>query len=122
MTKVDAIQDKYYDPKFVYHMASGEMDYARTKQIGREMSSAFPDRTVTIEDVMAEGDKVVVRYTMKGTHKGTFRGIPGTGKKFTQGGISIYRIKDGKILESWTMNDNLGLMQQIGAIPTGSIK
>jgi hypothetical protein len=53
VTKVDAIQDKYYDPKFVYHMASGEMDYARTSRSAGNVH-AFPDRTVTIEDVMAQ--------------------------------------------------------------------
>ncbi len=120
--KVEAIGDKYFDPQFVYHLPSGEMNYARSKQIGQEITRAFPDMTTSIYDVIAEGDKVVVRYTLKGTHKGTFRGIPGTGKQFTQTGISIWRVKDGKFAECWTMNDTLGLMQQIGVIPAGTLK
>jgi predicted ester cyclase len=113
---------KSFDSKSVYHLPSGDMDYARMKQISEELRTAFPDLTTSIDDIIAEGDKVVVRYTMKGTHKGIYRGIPGTGKKFTQVGIGIYRIKDGKFPEIWMVNDTLGLMLQVGAIPAGSIK
>jgi steroid delta-isomerase-like uncharacterized protein len=122
VSQIDALSEKYFDPKFVYHLASGDMEYARSKQIGREIYAAFPDVNTSIDDMVAEGDKVVVRHTMKGTHQGTFRGIPGTGKKFTQAGISIYLIKDGKFLECWIINDSLGLMQQVGAIPMGNPK
>jgi ketosteroid isomerase-like protein len=121
VNKVEAMVDKYCDPKFIYHMTTGDMDLNRTKQIGKEIRGSLDTKT-TIEDIIAEGDKVVIRYTMTGTHKGTFRGIPATGKKFTQTGISIYRIKDGKFLECWVINDALGMMQQIGAIPTASLK
>ncbi len=122
VNKRGLLRDKYFDSKMVYHLPSGDMDYARMKQISGEVGNAFPDMTTSLEDIIAEGDKVVVRYTMKGTHQGTYRGIPGTGKKFTQSGISIFRIQDGKFLETWMMNDTLGLMQQIGAIPAGTIK
>jgi steroid delta-isomerase-like uncharacterized protein len=117
VNQLEAMVDKYYDPKFIYHMTSGDMDLDRTKQIAKEIRVSLPDSKTTIEDIIAEGDKVVIRYIMTGTHKGTFRGIPATGKKFTQTGISIYRIKDGKFLECWIINDTFGMMQQLGVIP-----
>ena len=79
--------------------------------------AANPDVGITIEDTIAEGDKVVVRWTMHGTHIGEFWGIPPTGKKFTMSGISIYRIEDGKIVEDWANSDTLGMMRQLGVIP-----
>ena len=79
--------------------------------------AAFSDGGITIEDTIAEGDKVVVRWTMHGTHIGEFWGIPPTGKKFTMSGISIYRIEDGKIVEDWANSDTLGMMRQLGVIP-----
>ena len=67
--------------------------------------------------MIAEGDKVVTRFTMRGTHQGEFMGIPSTGKHVSVTGIGIDRIKDGNFVESWMNEDNLGLMQQLGAIP-----
>ena len=78
---------------------------------------AFSDFHHTIEDMVAEGDKVVSRVSAYGTHSGEFLGIPPTGKQVTMGGITIHRIADGKIVEHWAHIDALGLLQQLGAIP-----
>lgn len=74
-----------------------------------------PDLHVTIEDIIAEGDRVVVRNTWRGTHTGPLLGIPPTGKSFTFTGIVIWRIADGRICERWATLDQLGLRQQLGA-------
>jgi steroid delta-isomerase-like uncharacterized protein len=71
-----------------------------------------------IEDVVAEGDRVVIRTTLKATHQGEFQGLPATGKTISVPGITIYRMDNGKIAEAWLVSDNLGMMQQLGVIPT----
>jgi steroid delta-isomerase-like uncharacterized protein len=88
-----------------------------TKQlfVGRRL--AFPDAAVTVEDQVSEGDKVVSRLAITGTHQGEFMGIPATGKSFSIGAIAIFRIEDGKIAERWGETDNIGMMQQLGVIP-----
>jgi predicted ester cyclase len=83
-----------------------------------EVFDAFPDTHMTIEDLIVEGDKVVGRYTMTGTHKGAYMGIPPTNKKLTMSVIEIDRFVGGKCVESWLKADTLGMMQQLGAIPT----
>jgi steroid delta-isomerase-like uncharacterized protein len=79
--------------------------------------AAFPDGRTTIDDIIAEGDKVVVRATMKGTHKGEFMGIPATGKQVTISGIDVTRFVNGKSTEHWGQWDTLGMMQQVGVVP-----
>jgi len=76
--------------------------------------SAFPDLTITVDDLLAEDNKVTARWTARGTHKGTLLGILPTGKEVTTEGISVIRIANGKIAESWVTWDTLGLMQQLG--------
>jgi steroid delta-isomerase-like uncharacterized protein len=78
---------------------------------------AFPDLRLTIDDMIAEGDKVVTRFTGRGTHRGDFMGIAPTGKQAAAGGISIIRVAGGKVTEEWDQLDILGLLQQLGAIP-----
>ncbi len=79
---------------------------------------AYPDARFDVEDVIAEGDRVAVRYTLRGTHEGTTRmGVAPTGKEVAASIIGILKLADGKIVEMWTNVDFLGLMQQIGAIP-----
>ena len=80
--------------------------------------AAFPDLEVTVEDVIAEGDLVAVRWTARGTHQGDLFGIAPTGKQATVTGITIDRFSGGKVAESWTNWDTLGLLQQLGAVPT----
>ncbi len=81
--------------------------------------SAFPDLKVTLEDQVAEGDKVVNRWTAQGTHLGEYMGIAPTGKEVRFAGMHISRIaQEGKIAENWEVYDLMGLMRQIGAVPT----
>ncbi len=87
------------------------------KMVHMMFMSAFPDGHVTIEDLVAEGDKVVERFTFSGTNQGSFMGAPPTGKHITASGMSIFRIADGKIVEHWGENDTMGVMQQLGFIP-----
>ena len=79
--------------------------------------TAFPDLVLTVEDQLAEGDRVVTRFTARGTNRGPLMGIPPTGRKVTITGISIDRMVDGKSAESWTNYDLLGMMQQLGILP-----
>src|SRR5215204_2209562 len=86
----------------------GEIEYFR---------NAVPDLTYTVEDQVAEGDKVVTRYTASGTHQGEFFGVPGSGKRIEMSGIQIDRFDEsGKLVEEWPEYDLLGAMQQIGAV------
>lgn len=82
--------------------------------------NAFPDIHFTIDEQIAEGDKVVTRWTGHGTHKGELAGIPATGKSATVTGMGVDRIVNGKIVESWGIFDQFGMMQQLGVIPAAS--
>jgi steroid delta-isomerase-like uncharacterized protein len=88
------------------------------KQKWAMFHAAIPDLRVTIEDMVADGEKVAVRRSYQGTHQGQLFGVPATGRPFQIGGFSIFRIVDGKITEHWELLDRLALMQQLGAIPT----
>ena len=79
--------------------------------------SGFPDIVVTLEDELAEGDKVVTRGVFVGTHTGDFMGIPATGRKVSIKYLDIWRLESGKAKENWVQMDLLGLMQQLGVIP-----
>lgn len=81
------------------------------------MSSVFSDVAFTIEDLIATGDKVALRWTMTGTHTGELYGVPPTGERVTVDALEIDRLTDGKLVETWTQSDERGLMEQIGALP-----
>ena len=82
------------------------------------MLAAFPDLHVDVKDLIAEGEKLVTRYSVHGTHKGELMGIPPTGKEVSITGVAIDRFENGLSVEHWEIIDQVGLMQQIGAIPT----
>jgi predicted ester cyclase len=86
------------------------------KQEAADFRGGFPDVISTIEDIIAEGDKVVARWRSRATHQGNYMGIPPTGNRVEFTGISVYRIEGGKIAQSWTVEDQFGLMAQIGAV------
>jgi len=88
------------------------------KQLGAVFLSAFPGGTGIIEDIIVEGNKVVSRLTFRGTHTGDLMGIPPTGKTVTISEMIIDQFADGKIVESWHLFDQMGMMQQLGVIPT----
>jgi steroid delta-isomerase-like uncharacterized protein len=85
-------------------------------QIARFLA-AYPDLRFTIEDTIAEKDKVVACWTFSGTHKGEFMGIPATNKKVSVDGITIHHVAGGKIMDSYSNWDALGMMQQLGVVP-----
>ena len=88
------------------------------KQLFSSLHAAFPDFHIDVEDMIAEGDKVVARVTGSGTHQGEFMGIAPTGNRVEFSAIDIARIAGGKIVEHWSNSDQLGMMQQLGAIPS----
>jgi steroid delta-isomerase-like uncharacterized protein len=94
------------------------LDRESFKQMGQLFVSAFGDSKQVIEDQIAEGDKVVSRGTWSAVHTGDFNGIPATGKRFQIPIVTVDRIVDGKIMEHWGQPDSLGLLQQLGVIPT----
>ena len=115
------IVDELLAPDFVFYdpsSATGAVPAEDMKASIEWIHSAFPDAQVTIEDQVAEGDKVVSRYTVSGTHRGEIMGAAPTGKLVTHTGHQTDRIEGGKIVESWTNWDSLGLLQEIGAIPS----
>jgi steroid delta-isomerase-like uncharacterized protein len=80
-------------------------------------TSAFPDSRISIESCIAEGDTVVSRWTLTGTHQGAFQGIPPTGRSVKFTGLELNRVVDGRFVEHWSMFDNVALLQQVGAMP-----
>ena len=95
---------------------SGVGPEAYKRNVGRYVTG-FPDLRFTVEDMVAENDKVAVGWTISGTHKGEFRGISPTGRKVSVEGITINQIAGGKIMDSYVSWDALGLMQQLGVAP-----
>src|SRR5215831_13498070 len=99
---------------------SGRSAFAATMQALRE---GFPDIHYRLEDLVAEGDKVAVRWQWKGTHRGTFRGPAGvfapTGKAVSNDGMAIFQLKEGKVVRSWLSTDRLGFLQEVGGLPKG---
>ena len=87
------------------------------KQEAADFRQGFPDVVSTIEDIIAEGDKVVAHWRSRATHQGNYMDIAPTGNRVEFTGSSIYRIEEGKIAQEWIVEDQFGLMQQIGAIP-----
>ena len=111
--------DELFTPDYAYHGTGGGDSRGREefKLTIAALFAAFPDFNGTIEDMVAEGDKVVSRTTYRGTHRGDFQGIPPTGRKVEFAGITLSRFEGGKNAESWDLLDNLGMMQQLGVIP-----
>ncbi len=98
--------------------SAGEVRGRRqVQQVIEAWRAAFPDVRSTVEEQIAEGDRVVTRWTARGTHTGDFQGMAPTGKSFTLTGITIERVVDGKIAEVWVNRDDLGLLSQLGALP-----
>ena len=116
-----SLADEMFAADFIEHEelpAEAARGREGVKQMMTMMRSAFPDFQVTIEDMIAEGDKVVIRQTWTGTHQGEFMGMPPTGKRIAFGVFDIIRIEGGKFVEHWGQMDSTGLMQQLGADTT----
>lgn len=114
-----ALFDELLTPTYVLHFPGSPplAGVERAKQLMISYTSAFPDLQLTTEDMVAEGDKVAIRNTWRGTHLGDFQGLASTGKQVTFTGTDIFHLVGGKIAEQWADVDALGLMQQLGGTP-----
>src|SRR5260370_9668221 len=110
--------DELLSTQYVEHLPAPTPGREGLKQLVMMVRSAFPDIHNTVEDAVAEGDRVAVRIVVRGTHQHAFLGIPPSGKAVEWAEIHIYRVVGGMILEHWGELDQLALLQQIGAIPS----
>ncbi len=100
------------------HMPGVPTGLTGAKLVHQGLLAAFPDSKTTVEDLVAEGDKIVMRGTATGTNTGSFMGAPPTGKSFKVTTMSVFRIANGKIVEHWGVVDGTGVMQQLGLMPS----
>ena len=113
--RLDVIEELVLDDVIAHEPDGDVRGVEEFKRYLATYFAAFPDTSVTIEDVIAEGDKVVSRYTVRGTHMGTTEEYgPPTGKQIVIEGITLYHFKSGKLVEMWDRYDNLAVMQQLG--------
>jgi len=114
-----AAADELLVPNFVAHAPGFPplQGIEAYKQFLTIYLSALSDRQADVQDVSAEGDRVAVRITYQGTHTGALMGIPPTGKRVMITGMCFFQVANGKLLEQWINNDDLGLMQQLGVVP-----
>ncbi len=112
------VLDEIAAPDYVNHSAPSGVpaDREGLKQLTAMFRQAFPDGQMTIEDMVAEEDRVATRKTFRGTHQEELMGIPPTGQAVAIGLIDIVRLVDGKVVESWSVADDLGLLRQLGAL------
>jgi steroid delta-isomerase-like uncharacterized protein len=113
-----ALAEEFLSPDIVLHFA-GQQQRGRAKYLAVVAANAdtFEDLVWTVEEMVADGDAVAVRYTMTGTHRGEFAGIPPTGKAVVAQSMAFYRLADGQIVEERAQLDMLGILQQLGAAP-----
>jgi len=115
-----SLADELFAPNYEHHDASTP-DFGRGPESEKKRATlyrtAFPDVRLTIEDIIAEGETVMTRWSCRGTHKGDLRGIAPTGKQINISGVTIARLANGKFVEGWVNWDALGLMQQLGVVP-----
>ena len=107
-----------YAPDFVNHGVTRDVALAEDQAAARGWLKAFPDGSMTVDQMIAEGDRVAVLWTGRGTNTGEGNGLPATGKKAVIRGITIWRIVDGRIREEWSAFDELSLMTQLGLLPS----
>jgi steroid delta-isomerase-like uncharacterized protein len=114
-----ATVDELTAPNYVYHNPSWPVltHEEHKQQVLIGFMAAFPDVKYNIEDMIAEGNYVVIRYSIIGTHKGEFAGIPPTNKRIELTSLCVFRLADGKVAEQWVENNSLVFMKQLGVIP-----
>lgn len=116
-----AVIDELFASNYTRHASSSDPDFGTGPDSVRKLvqfySQAFPDTRFTIDDLVAEGDKVVLRWTARGTHQGALEGAPPSNKRVTVTGTTTARVANGKIAEEWENWDALGMMEQIGILP-----
>ncbi len=114
----DAFDEVYAADAVIHEPDQDLRSLEELKQFYSMYLSAFPDQYATVEDVIAEGDKVVTRWTLRGTHRGEMEELgPPTGRQIEIEGLTMHRIEGGKIVEEWERYDNLSVLQQLGLVP-----
>lgn len=111
------VLDDLCAPDIIHHTTHSAAPLTGLKAVKRLASAyqkAFPDLHYTLDTIVAEGPYVTIRWKASGTHRGTFQGIPPTGKVCAMSGMSINRLQDGQIAERWIVNDDLGILQEMG--------
>lgn len=109
------VVDEVFAPTVIFNGQSITREALKQALAGRRV--AFPDIQVTVDDQVAEGEKVSTRRTWRATHKGPYRGVGATGKVVTWTQISVVRFSQGRIVEDWTVADELSILQQLGVLP-----
>ena len=109
-TLADLISDEYVGPQ-------GERGPAGMAKPVGALVRAFPDIRYTIDELMAEDDRVAIRWTWRGTHRGAFQGFPASNRPVENAGTATFQLRSGKIVRQWQLTDRLGFLQQIGAVP-----
>jgi steroid delta-isomerase-like uncharacterized protein len=112
-----AVVDELVAPNYVGHSSTETRGREGYTQFFSRLRTAFPDIQFTVGDQIVEGDRVVARWTARGTHVGEYAGLPPTGKSGVVTGITVFRIPEGEVRECWTNADELGLLQQLGVVP-----
>ena len=116
----EALADQILSPEVVFHGTAGDGELRGVDALKGFVAGyrrAFPDAHSTVEDQVAEGDKVVTRWRARGTHRGELGPIAATDRPFEMDGVTIERIEDGRIAEVWAARDELGLLRQLGVLP-----
>lgn len=115
INKMRSLYEKYCVSSFIHHDPSrGDTNLEQRIQAAAMAFSAFPDAKYSADDIVAEGDKVCTRYTLRATHQQPFMGIPPTGKQIAVKGANMYRLEGKKVAEAWDFLDMLGMMVQLG--------
>ncbi len=109
--------DQLFAHDAVYHNDGVALSYAEVKAAFMAVRQAFPDMRLSIDDLLAEGDKVALRWTATGIHRNELIGIPATNRPITMTGLTIYRFREGQIVEAWSNSDSLGMLKQLGVVP-----
>ncbi len=118
LTTILEQHDELYGPEWVGRFPGmPPLDADGHRQYSQVMLAAFPNLDRRIDDLVAEGDRVVARWSARGVHEGEFMGSPPSGNMVTSSGITIFRIADGRVVEEWAESDMLGLLQQVGLMP-----
>ncbi len=115
-----AAADELYAPDYAPGGTSDVRGPEAAKRLVASYRAAYPDFAMTVEDELAEGDRVATRYVARGTHEGEISGVPPTGRRFEVSGICIHRVVGGKIVEGWWQANELGVLRQLGIIPSPS--
>ncbi|MFH5800115.1 ester cyclase [Haladaptatus sp. CMAA 1911] len=118
--RVELIDELYHEDFVLHDPSSPESDAGRDeyREYVETYRRAFPDAEYTVDDIVSDGDTVMLRYTAEGTQDGELLGIKPTGKHVTVSGMEEYRVEDGKITEMWTNYDSFGLFRQLGVVPS----